>query len=284
MSDCPLSSGDPTPPWARLEQKLKQIAQNGHFALAYSGGLDSRFLAHASQQLGFIPELFHIVGPHVPREESVYAKDWATTKGLSYREVDFDPLELVLVASGSRDRCYDCKKGIFSTLLQQTSLPLCDGTNASDMGQYRPGIRAVRELGIHSPLADAGLTKSMIHHYAEMTKMEDWNQRPHPCLLTRLPYGMKPDRELLRILETGEQEILKKWTDAGLTDPDFRLRLVSGHLEVHVVPDDGKTISPELEEGILQCLSRIAPQFPDPRIRRVKKLSGFFDSTQPAYA
>ena len=91
------------------------------------------------------------------------------------------------MASGDRRRCYACKRNLFSLLKARTDLPLCDGTNASDAGQYRPGIRAVEELGILSPLASAGLTKADIHRCAALTGMEDPEQKARPCLLTRLP-------------------------------------------------------------------------------------------------
>ena len=146
----------------RLESVLGVLAAGNRFALAYSGGLDSRFLAHAAQRFGFEPVLLHIVGPHIPPEETDYARHWAPSRELAYEELPADPLDLALVASGDRRRCYACKRNLFSLLKARTDLPLCDGTNASDAGQYRPGIRAVEELGILSPLASAGLTKADI--------------------------------------------------------------------------------------------------------------------------
>ena len=153
------ASPDETALLPRLESVLGVLAAGNRFALAYSGGLDSRFLAHAAQRFGFEPVLLHIVGPHIPPEETDYARHWAASRELAYEELPADPLDLALVASGDRRRCYACKRNLFSLLKARTDLPLCDGTNASDAGQYRPGIRAVEELGILSPLASAGLTQ-----------------------------------------------------------------------------------------------------------------------------
>ena len=153
------ASLDETALLPRLESVLGVLAAGNRFALAYSGGLDSRFLAHAAQRFGFEPVLLHIVGPHIPPEETDYARHWAASRELAYEELPADPLDLALVASGDRRRCYACKRNLFSLLKARTDLPLCDGTNASDAGQYRPGIRAVEELGILSPLASAGLTQ-----------------------------------------------------------------------------------------------------------------------------
>ena len=265
--------------WTRLEQNLGSITAEyeGHLAIAYSGGLDSRFLAHSAKQMGFLPELFHVKGPHVPGGESQYPRDWARARGLPYHEVVYDPLRIPAVAAGSRNRCYACKKGLFSALLSETDFPLCDGTNTSDMGQYRPGIRALRELGIYSPLADSGLSKSMIHDCAALTGLENPGQRPHPCLLTRLPYDTSPEHDVLQLIEAGEEAIRRSWSEAGWGDPDFRLRLVSGRLELHIASENWQHLSPELNERFLACLTRLAPLFPSPCVRRVEKLSGFFD-------
>ena len=164
------ASPDETALLPRLESVLGVFAAGNRFALAYSGGLDSRFLAHAAQRFGFEPVLLHIVGPHIPPEETDYARHWAASRALAYEELPADPLDLALVASGDRRRCYACKRNLFSLLKARTDLPLCDGTNASDAGQYRPGIRAVEELGILSPLASAGLTKADIHRCAALTR------------------------------------------------------------------------------------------------------------------
>jgi len=261
---------------SRLESVLGVLAAGNRFALAYSGGLDSRFLAHAAQWFGFEPVLLHIVGPHIPPEETDYARHWAAARELAYEELPADPLDSALVASGDRRRCYACKRNLFSLLKARTGLPLCDGTNASDAGQYRPGIRAVEELGILSPLASAGLTKADIHRCAALTGMEDPEQKARPCLLTRLPYGMKPERSLLAGLAAGERAVHGVFASAGLPGPDFRLRLVDAErLELHVLPEPA--LAPGLCAELARRIAEAAPQLPPPRVVRVETLSGFFD-------
>lgn len=259
-----------------LETVLGGLAVGNRFALAYSGGLDSRFLAHAARRSGFEPVLLHIVGPHIPPEETAYARDWAALRKLAYEEIPAEPLDLPLVASGDRRRCYACKRNLFSLLKRRTRLPLCDGTNVSDAGQYRPGMQAVRELGVLSPLALAGLAKADIHRCAALTGMEDPGQKARPCLLTRLPYGMKPERSLLVGFAEGERAARAVFASAGLLEPDFRLRLVAaGRLELHVPP--GPVLSPAVCGELVRCVSEAAPQLPPPRVVRVETLSGFFD-------
>ena len=261
-SSMTAASPDETALLPRLESVLGVLAAGNRFALAYSGGLDSRFLAHAAQRFGFEPVLLHIVGPHIPPEETDYARHWAASRELAYEELPTDPLDLALVASGDRRRCYACKRNLFSLLKARTDLPLCDGTNASDARQYRPGIRAVEELGILSPLASAGLKK--------------YKQKARPCLLTRLPYGMKPERSLLAGLAAGERAVHGVFASAGLPGPDFRLRLVDAErLELHVLPEPA--LAPGLCAELARRIAEAVPQLPPPRVVRVETLSGFFD-------
>ncbi len=260
----------------RLETVLGGLAAGNRFALAYSGGLDSRFLAHMARRFGFDPLLLHIVGPHIPPEETAYARHWASSRNLAYEELSADPLDLPLVASGDRRRCYACKHNLFSLLKRHTELPLCDGTNASDAGQYRPGMQAVEELGILSPLASAGMGKADIHRCAALTGMEDPGQKARPCLLTRLPYGMRPERSLLAWLAEGERAVHAAFASAGLPEPDFRLRLGDAErLELHVLSE--AALSSGLCAELVRRMADAAPRLPSPRVVRVETLSGFFD-------
>ena len=97
-SSMTAASLDETALLPRLESVLGVLAAGNRFALAYSGGLDSRFLAHAAQRFGFEPVLLHIVGPHIPSEETDYARHWAASRELAYEELPADPLDLALVA------------------------------------------------------------------------------------------------------------------------------------------------------------------------------------------
>ena len=139
----PTLSADSCLELAPLENALSGIAvggsdgTRGSFALAYSGGMDSRFLAHAARLLGFEPHLLMAVGPQIPPEEEEYGESWALRNGLSFRKIEVDTLSLPLVAVNGKRRCYECKREIFSRLREALHeegerLPLCDGTNASD--------------------------------------------------------------------------------------------------------------------------------------------------------
>ncbi len=266
--------------WDNLQVILEEMALDGHFSLAYSGGLDSRFVAHAAQRAGFAPLLLHVRGPHVPPAETAYARRWAAWRGLSLRELTVDPLDLPAVASGTRDRCYACKFTLFSRLLEEAEgLPLCDGTHASDAQGYRPGRKALDELGIRSPLALAGLSKADIRALGRLTGLEHADQNARPCLLTRFDYGMRPTPELLNALSHGEQtidEILR--LAFGERAPDFRLRLTGPNCwELHLRPMGKKRELPPLLEKRLRSALKDAVGVNVTRIAVLDTLSGYFD-------
>lgn len=195
-------------------------------SLALSGGLDSRFLAHAMRLCDVDVLAVHVTGPHVPVLESAYARDWAERNGIPVMLLAFNPLDDPLAARNTTERCYHCKKGLMSLLVARTAgrLP-CDGTNADDLGQHRPGLRALRELGIHSPLAAAGLGKREIRALAALTGLERPDQKARPCLMTRFAYGLAPDEQMMGRLARAE-ELLSSIGKNGEGLGDFRLRLL----------------------------------------------------------
>lgn len=231
MPDSPLNA-------IALPEALNTLLRDlSPFALAFSGGLDSRFLAHAvclapADQDRPRIRLLHAEGPHVPASESAAARASAFAMGLAFTAVAVDPLILPEVRANGEDRCYHCKRLLFTALGKESArhgcATLCDGSNASDLTQYRPGLRALRELGVRSPLAECGLDKSGIHRLAAATGMDDPGQRARPCLLTRFAYGLPPSYEALKALELAEGDMAALLALAlPDTEIDFRLRLVS---------------------------------------------------------
>ena len=252
---------------------LADIAKPGKLTLAYSGGIDSRFLAHAALYAGVQVELVHACGPHVAPEETRYALDWAASRGIAARTLRFDPLTLPEVAAGGRERCYACKRLLFERIMAVADGRVCDGSNASDLAQHRPGRRALRELGVCSPLAESGLTKDMIRSLARRTGLERPEQQARACLLTRLPYGLAPDPSVLARLAEGEMIVEEALRTAGHDEFPFRLRLceAGGH-ELHL----GRALdAPLLLLGLNELLR--AAGFASITVRVVPALSGYFD-------
>ncbi|MCI6530654.1 MAG: hypothetical protein MR428_06115 [Mesosutterella sp.] len=265
----------------RLRVVLQRVAPGRRFALAYSGGLDSRFLSHASGLLGFKPLLIHVTGVHVGGDENL-ALSWARRQGFRLKLIELDPLDVEEVARGTRERCYGCKKATFSAIRREAEgLPVCDGTNHSDVspGVWRPGIRALKELGIESPLQEARLGKPEIHFLAAETGMERPDQLPEPCLLTRLPYGRAPTVGTLLKLKRAEQAVREVLRRAGASQLPFRLRLVApGRPELHFSRAFAKELTPALMESARQAAVSTAPEdFSGLACRVLDTLSGYYD-------
>ena len=220
----------------RLCNVLERALAEGPVGIACSGGLDSRLLAHmafrTARESGLaLPLLAHIAGPHVPAAETEQARAWAEREGLAMLVISIDPLKNPAVARNGRDRCYHCKKMLFETLTASLTEAftgwrpcVCDGSNRSDRAMFRPGLRALAELGVRSPLDEAGLTKDDIRRLAAATGLERPDQAARPCLLTRFPYDMSPSLEALQALEAMEaktEALLRARLDRI---PDFRIR------------------------------------------------------------
>lgn len=189
----------PSPPPAippLVQQKHQHVqatlAGYGRVAIAFSGGVDSTLLLKiARDTLGdhclalFADSLLQ------PREEREGAMATAHHIGAPLLVVPFAPLDLPEFTANPVDRCYHCKKAIFSTLLglaRERDLPwLADGTNSDDLGKDRPGLRAVAELGVTSPLAEAGLGKAEIRLLSQALGLPTWNKPSASCLATRIP-------------------------------------------------------------------------------------------------
>jgi len=256
--------------WDLLIDLLREM---GPLTVACSGGIDSRFLAHAGLQAGVPVELVHVCGPHVAAEESEYALAWAASRGLAVKLLRLDPLHLPEVATGSKERCYVCKRFLFEHILSVATASVCDGSNSSDAKRFRPGRRALLELGIRSPLADAGLTKDNIRDLARRTGLARPQQQARACLLTRLPYGRTPNPQLLARLAAGERVVEEALQGAGYEEFPFRLRLCdTGDYELHL----GREIDSSLMLSTLEHVLRAAG-FSSILVRCVPRLSGYFD-------
>lgn len=285
MTDSIHSEGMPRPRflWDTLQATLYELAPEGRFALAYSGGLDSRFIAHAAQRAGLTPLLLHVRGPHIPPMETMFARRWAAWRGLTLRELSVDPLSLPSVATGNRERCYQCKSLLFARIRDEAEgLLLCDGTNASDGQGYRPGLKALRELAVASPLALAGLAKTDIRKLAELSGLEHPDQRARPCLLTRLNYGLRPTPERLKTLVAAERAVFELLRGIYADHwPDFRLRLTAEQRwELHIRPLPTSTAvgnkTTELHARLVQAV-REATGIQVACVVQMESLSGYFD-------
>jgi uncharacterized protein len=241
--------------------------------IAVSGGLDSRFLASLAKAWNLDYRTAFVSGPHLTPLEARQGRNWAQRLGLPSRIGAFSPLETPEAAGNEAKRCYFCKRALIARLRglfsDQPGLSLLDGSHASDAAAYRPGIRALAEEGVHSPLAAAGLTKADLRHCARFLGLEAPDQPSRACLMTRFDYGLAPDREQMETLGRAEDEL----AEIGLTE--FRIR--RGRLNKAWLQVDHREagVLNSIEDRVRDCLDRHGLSRAELVITR--GVSGFFD-------
>lgn len=260
-----------------LETLLQGLAP---LSIAFSGGFDSRFLTFMAMRLGLEVDLFHIIGAHMSASESAWARSWAEAGNVPFHEIELDPLAIPLVATGNPERCYACKHALFSYLqdmIAEDSI-LCDASTASDALAHRPGARALRELDVRSPLAEAMLTKDECRKIAAALGMDRPLQAARPCLLTRLPYHVEPKPNVLAQIDAMEdvaQQVFTLCYPELEEVPDFRIRLIPDApvpYVLHVVAD----VAPSVVEALVAVY--LAEGLPVPQVFAVQSISGYFDT------
>lgn len=200
--------------------------QNQKAAIAFSGGVDSAYLLYAALQSGADVRAYYVKSAFQPQFELDDARRLAETLSADMRVLDVDILADETVAANPPDRCYHCKRRIFSAIASAAAADgytlLLDGTNASDDAGDRPGMRALRELSVRSPLRECGLTKPEIRRLSREAGLFTWDKPAYACLATRVPAGERLTAEKLENTERAEDFLFS----LGFTD--FRVRLFNG--------------------------------------------------------
>lgn len=204
-------------------------------ALAFSGGVDSAYLLWAGRHWGCDLTAYYVRTAFQPEFEFRDARRLAEAVGVPMVVVEADILSVPLAAANGPDRCYHCKKALFTKLWEQARRDghtlLLDGTNASDDAGDRPGMKALRELAVESPLRLCGLTKADVRAASKEAELFTWDKPAYACLATRVPTGQAITKEDLERVEKSEDALFA----LGFTD--FRVRLLADAARIQL-PED----------------------------------------------
>ena len=203
---------------------LEQFFQeNPRCALGFSGGVDSAYLLYAGVKAGADIRPYFIKTAFQPAFELADAQKLAERLGVEVTVLELDALADPRVAANPADRCYFCKQNLFRTLKDRAIADgypvLLDGTNASDEAGDRPGMRALAELSVRSPLRECGLTKAEIRARSREAGLFTWDKPAYACLATRVPAGETITADILARVEGAEDALFR----LGYTD--FRVRV-----------------------------------------------------------
>ncbi len=210
---------------AALFSRLRALPS---LVIAYSGGVDSAYLAWAATAaLGSRALAVTADSPSYPERHRTMALEVARLFSLQHEFIRTEELARPEYRANAPDRCYHCKHELYVHLSRLSAdrgfAAVADGSNADDRGDYRPGRRAAREFGVISPLDDAGLTKEDIRALSRQAGLPTWDEPASACLSSRIPYHSEVSEEKLRAIETAED---------ALRDLGFRVVRVRHHGDV----------------------------------------------------
>lgn len=242
--------------YRKLESLKQYFADLGSVAVAFSGGADSTFMLQVAHEvLKDKVVAFTADSAFFPQRELKQAKQFCAEKGIEHIVFSFEELKVKGLKNNPENRCYLCKYALLSEMKKITEERgikyLAEGSNADDENDYRPGLRAVAELEIKSPLREVKLTKREIRDLSKEMGLPTWNKPSFACLASRFVYGEMISPEKLKMIDRAEQLLL----DLGFHQ--VRVRMHGTMARIEILPDEfnrivQSDIRQKITDGLLE--------------------------------